>query len=268
MGNNCSKAKLPRSIEADFSKGRKLRWHAYNSLTFSNAFEVQAKTPLLSRMQEFPKLLPTLNLTESTNHDPANRQKILEEWAILFNKVFFGGNVRTGPVQYTLSPPEAGVSDAICWFNNETKKIHLNLENRNVKDGESESEYTCSLISALLHEMLHAFIDFYSDKKDLPAAKGGEGENGHGPVWADCMIILQDWLQPAIEWDPYCQIACGVSGSMEAEGWEATNEQLARWGVLQIYLDGEFCLVDRRYCGCCHHTHLFDQQVKQPESAT
>jgi hypothetical protein len=184
-------------------------------------------------MEQFPNLLPTLNLTESTAGDPANRQRIMENWAILFDKVFFRSNIlsRTGPLIYTLPPTEAGVSDAISWFNKETKEIHLNLDNDKTMYDNSDSEYTYSLVGALLHEMLHAFFYFYSDIEDQPAAIGGEGKNGHGPVWADCMIILQDWLHPAVNWTPCCEIGRAVRNSMEDEDWEATPEQLNRWRI-------------------------------------
>lgn len=93
------------------------------------------------------------------------------------------------------------------------------------------------LIHTLLHEQLHCFIAQASCKRTcrkqiyLNPSLGGPGKDGHGPVWADGVIILTDALKKVVPWPVFNLLGESITQSMVYESWQPKIEQLKRWGV-------------------------------------
>lgn len=91
----------------------------------------------------------------------------------------------------------------------------------------------------MLHEMTHAFLSFYTCqcgacRSMIASARGGIGDTGHGPAWADAILAVGQAFQDQVAWDAEdLGIVDSVVHEIQASrGWEPTVEQLGRWGIM------------------------------------
>jgi hypothetical protein len=183
------------------------------------------------------------------------RKVILKEWSVLFDKMFFYSTVLrlTGPVLFPATldldlcpaPEEEGAPASM--FDPNAKKISIHIisypnlasERKDYPPEVSDRLWPNTFtdwIVVVLKEVLQAFFYFYYDSK-RPASRGGEGTMDHGPAWADCTVILEEWLQGAVKWKVATDIWPPIGQSMTVDGWQATREQTIRWGIVRFDLD-------------------------------
>ncbi|CAG8958384.1 hypothetical protein HYFRA_00011061 [Hymenoscyphus fraxineus] len=186
----------------------------YSALEVSSFLKVQVENFPLS-----DALLSTLRTPISATKSDKDLLDLLQRWKEIFDEWFFA-RIMVG--RYSLKfrhmdPSNAGQYDST------TSTIILNPSaDLMLTDPHSTNSKEEFLIQTLLHEQVHAFIALSCCGKecckqiyDNPSL-GGPGEDGHGPVWADSMIILTDTLRKQ---------------SMAVGAWQPTVEQLKYWGV-------------------------------------
>jgi hypothetical protein len=258
-----------RYIRKDFFKIGGLQLKAYDSIEFAQVFESHTSIPLIEKLANFPELLSVLQETcvdQTTFEEIAPVEmkiEILNEWAVLFDKMFFFNSIlkRTGPLVFRTTllaeeedPEAAEEGPATSNFDDlNTQKIYINIlsfphlasektDYSRSFDGIFWPLTTTHWIVIVLKEMLHAFNYFYSNRK-RPASEGGEGINDHGPAWADCTVILENWLQGAVNWEVAVDISDSIRVSMKVDDWVPTPEQTMRWGLVRVEMSGGKVLV-------------------------
>lgn len=116
----------------------------------------------------------------------------LNEWFGIFNSAFFAGALGGGRVQILV---KRGWRDAYMVEHKNVQgvyrhpgqlSININMEKHAGFQGNIEHAY----LSSLLHELTHAFLEFYSCKCESCKVKQhplklGRGSTGHGPSWAN-----------------------------------------------------------------------------------
>jgi hypothetical protein len=126
--------------------------------------------------------------------------------------------------------------DSTNWYgfyDPETSIIHLEYPIK-LSDGLSPGQaYICTLV----HEMLHAFLEIYTcicDSCTIISDAGGfiEGEDcSHGPLWANCMLLIQESMTRELGWQVKRGIATSVKKQMKRTNWKPKDHQLVRWGL-------------------------------------
>jgi hypothetical protein len=127
---------------------------------------------------------------------------------------------------------------ALAAYTHEDRKVWVDVD-RVLKDSLGEPRLMEQAISALLHEMVHAFLDIYGFRckscYKKPAWEGGCGQTGHGPPFLNSMCDLQNLLQDAVEWDVRCGIGRSVDLKMsKSRDWIPDPIHFAKW---KAYLD-------------------------------
>ncbi|EPE34786.1 hypothetical protein GLAREA_10481 [Glarea lozoyensis ATCC 20868] len=213
-------------IDKHFQQGKRLKRRSYCSRDIPRILEDQASTPLATRLSA--SSLNTLNALTHTRSRSECRE-LLGRWSKVLDEAFFFGSLmnRIADVQYT------GVeSGQYGHYEHSGTGLCINLDAAapRIYKGTHEQHLICTLA----HEMLHAFLDVYRCRclgcqglKD--PSKGGVAYDGHGPDWANSMVVVEEALQKAVDWPVYTGVWPGVSQSMRKDKWQATQFQTARW---------------------------------------
>ena len=173
------------------------------------------------------------------NGDERAILRMLKTWFDIFNAAFFGGGLKPLRENIRLGHDETreghfhGCRGAVGRIT-----IMLNIE-RDEYTGRIEHCY----ISTLLHEMLHAFLYYYTCecracRTSFDASNGGAGPNGHGPAWANAMLGIGQGLQDIVDWPVDVGLQSSVRYDMTDAHWQATHEEAARWGIIPFMAMG------------------------------
>ncbi|CAG8981892.1 hypothetical protein HYALB_00013565 [Hymenoscyphus albidus] len=123
---------------------------------------------------------------------------------------------------------------AFGWFNRPSRTVFLNLDPALQTSPLMVGTREEHLISTMLHECVHAFIGIYSCNKLCCVifrhpSQGGEGTEGHGPVWVDGYATVRKELAAHVPWAVENSLRRGVIGSMCDDLWQPSAEQVKRW---------------------------------------
>lgn len=163
---------------------------------------------------------------------------MLKTWFDIFNAAFFGGglvplrgNIRLGNCEGHRGNFHRSGRDDVGRINI-TLGEHLDARYQELLPGRIEHDY----IATLLHEMLHAFMYYYGCvcnkcRAGHHASKGGCGPQGHGPPWANAMLGIGQAFQDLVPWPLAVSMKHSVKSDMKAQNWQATDEDMARWGL-------------------------------------
>jgi hypothetical protein len=177
----------------------------------------------------------------SSQDNEVKLKRILLIWFDIFNSSFFGGGVRDlrdrieivrrRKVSYMARFDETG--------KNGRMRMNMSIE---PKIGRTYEEQH---LASLLHEMLHAFLYYYTCKciacwsiELSEPVNGGAGRSGHGPAWANAMLAEAQSLQDEVSWTVDPGIERSVRLEMSESDWQPTDEELTRWGMLKGALGG------------------------------
>jgi len=183
--------------------------------------------------------------------DQANLEHLLITWFDIFNRAFFVEGLtfirdqsfaRRGLTVREGRDPRNLFGRFVHRFG-EPGMIEINL------DVEPDSNFGGSPeemhIGTLLHEMLHAFLDYCSctcraclNKRSV--YRDGSGKTGHGPVWANPMIAMVKALQDQVSWDVEIGMADSIRWEMLESNWEPTQEELISWGLRVTHVSSQF----------------------------
>ncbi|CAG8979451.1 hypothetical protein HYALB_00012950 [Hymenoscyphus albidus] len=201
----------------------------YSALEVSSFLKVQAENFPLS-----DTLLSTLTTPISATKSDKDLLNLLQGWKEIFDEWFFAG-IMVG--RYTLKLRYMDPSNAGQYENTTSAIILSSSADLTLTDPHSTNSKEEFLIQTLLHEQVHAFIALSCCRKecckqiyDNPSL-GGPGEDGHGPAWADSMIILTDTLRKQVSWHVNSIFGGNVVQSMAVGAWQPTVEQLKYWGI-------------------------------------
>ncbi len=221
------------------------RPNRYNDKSLARLIARTVRKPILNRISE-----ADLRELRQPIMRCDNAEQVLQNmnvWFRIFDQAFFWNLVRpvlAGGIRIVNRPN-------VSWqarYVTASKRIETNLSNEYVRDGRSAEEASRGYVCHLLHEMLHAFLINYvctctNCLKRLPAKKGGMGNSGHGPVWANAMIELQAAFQREVAFPVDIGMPQSIELEMRASKWQPRPEQLERWGVpafrLEFFLEAE-----------------------------
>jgi hypothetical protein len=231
-------------VEKDYKFRGMLRSQSYYPLDIGNVlYSYRSRENVLSTLTE--EELAIVKSPIATNTDVPQRKKMLMDWFIIFDKMFFFDNLQKeiNSIEFEAQKRMKQL-DAAGFYDPAENRIFINLQAEMTLEltytltltHQSYEEY---LICILLHEMTHAFIRRYSCRCQ-PCLKirqsvhlGGDGPHGHGPLWADAMTGIQTAFQNVVKWKVYCCIDFGVRDEMKVSKWKASPTQLSRWGLLR-----------------------------------
>ena len=149
----------------------------------------------------------------------------------ILDKVFFFGLVQEVVPRVALfatneRPAGTGLhpNAGAVWLP-ETSIIYFN---KSVRADEKE------IISNLLHEMCHVFLETFSCpfrkcSQTVGAVHNIHGATGHGPIFCNAISRIQDAMTRELGWQANCGIDRAVQTEMRASQWEPTEKQLVRW---------------------------------------
>jgi hypothetical protein len=179
----------------------------------------------------------------SSQDNEVKLQRILLIWFDIFNSVFFGGGVRD--LRDRIEIVRRKRASYMARFGqgergrNGRMQINMSI---NPKIGTTDEEQH---LASLIHEMLHAFLYYYTCKciacrstEISEPVNGGAGRSGHGPAWANAMLAEAQSLQDEVSWRVDPGIERSVRLEMSESDWQPTDEELARWGMLKGALGG------------------------------
>jgi len=212
----------------------------------NNLSQVLCEIAKLETQTRFSKLRPYQIKTiqspiPSAQDDDINLKSILLIWFDIFNSAFFGGGVRDlrdrikivrrGGVSFMARFGEIGSNGRL--------QINMTIK---PKIGTTDEEQH---LASLLHEMLHAFLYYYTCRcvacRSMELSKpmyGGAGRDGHGPAWANAMLAEAQFLQDEVSWRVDVGLERSVRAEMLTSNWQPTDEELAKWGMLKGALGG------------------------------
>jgi hypothetical protein len=177
----------------------------------------------------------------SSQDSEFNLKNILLIWFDIFNSVFFGGGVRELRDRIKIVRSKGANYMALFDETGRNGRARINMSIK-TKTGTSDEEQH---ITSLLHEMLHAFLYYYTCKciacqsiELSEPVNGGAGRSGHGPGWANPMLAEAQSLQDEVSWRVEVGISRSVRKEMSESDWQPTDEELARWGMLKGVLGG------------------------------
>jgi len=196
--------------------------------------------PLSSKLspQEIDRLRqPAPQLTNK--HD---LKRYLENYLPLLDKAYFCHSIRNNLNSLQVLDSRAarrkalGV-DYVGMYNPLVKTIYINFDQVNSVYEPERNAGAC-----LAHEMLHAFIWMYSCRCLRCLGKRFsnevEGISGHGAVFCNALIKIQEAMSRDLGWDVDCGLEVSVQTQMHYFGWRPGSEQLARWGLSHLEMGG------------------------------
>lgn len=224
-------------IDDDYYAGNPLRANTYYGKDLARILWQQYQSPISERVSTAQKALLRGPVPECRDEDAL--QELLNQWMGLFDQAFFfnaiGKRWRTVTLVHLHDGSGKGAS-AYGWYDHEGRGVCINVDlppERGYR-GSVESWHICTL----LHEMVHAFLRCYTCMRAEDGClrkweprMGGEGRNGHGPAWANGMIVVQESLRREVGWHVECGVSSGVRHAMRKTGWRARPDQLERWGM-------------------------------------
>jgi hypothetical protein len=174
-------------------------------------------------------------------HSPGLNQEDVEDFVKgyfpILDRMYFFNSIKKNFKGFKFFPRNS--TDFIGLWDPETSLIHLEYR-MSLSDGQSPGQaYICTLV----HEMLHAFLDMYTCECDSctrtnwaggPIYETSEGEEpagGHGPLWANCMLLIQESMTRELGWQVRCKIDESVQEQMKERNWQPKDHQLVRWGL-------------------------------------
>ena len=149
-------------------------------------------------------------------------QSFVDEWMMIFDHIYFDNLVRckTGPP--IISHSRTG---ALAHYNPNERELTIDIDclYRTASFETGSVPVNHRVVSVLLHEMVHAFVDLYGCRcRDCFQRKpelDGVGI-GHGPPFLTCLGYLHGHLQQAVLFEVRLGIKRSLEGEME-QGWRA-----------------------------------------------
>jgi hypothetical protein len=184
------------------------------------------------------------------NDNQNSLEQLIMAWFDIFNRTFFAGGL-------TLIRDRVFAKRGLAMRNGRDPRdlfgrfVHKSGERGMLEINLSvtpDSTYGGSMeqvhIGTLLHEMLHAFFDYYSCTCQVCLNKrsvyqGGSGKSGHGPAWANSMIAMAKAVQDQVSWDVDIGMMDSIEREMLESNWEPTKEELRRWGLGTSHLNSQ-----------------------------
>jgi hypothetical protein len=169
----------------------------------------------------------------------------LRQWFDIFNSAFYDGALRTMRDRLYLVTDEAGSDKGIFWLHTPLDKSQIWIRKNYVPLSFEKITQEESFLGTLVHEMLHAFLRFYTcDCKPCKNLEhpsvGGFGTTGHGPCWIDPMLAIGQALQNAVQWRVQVGVIPSIKYEMRESNWEPTMQEIRRWDITPTrFSDGE-----------------------------
>jgi hypothetical protein len=163
---------------------------------------------------------------------PEDIHMLLANYHKIFDWVFFFGSLQDTINFKTYSSTEGAPFGFYHPYDN---SININIHPSKAKKG-SFKQRMRGYLAVLVHEQLHAFIGLYSCHCVAGCRKRGQdptvcGITGHGALWCNAMIAIQERLSADLGWKVDCAVLSGMSGEIAATGWQPTHEQEERWKI-------------------------------------
>ncbi|KAG9237318.1 hypothetical protein BJ875DRAFT_438575 [Amylocarpus encephaloides] len=217
-------------LEEDDSAGREIRQFGYREANLLSAVRHISKedprkelSPYLQEVLYSP--IPDL---EEDDYLP-----VLEAWMQVFDQMYFYGLVcQNIKIKTSVNPSQPGGFG--MWRKSDCHHINIYLHNHCPTPDHYTGRRLEWYIGVLLHEMTHAFLVMYSCecgrcKVEQTHERGGSGVDGHGPLWAEVMINIQEALQRHVRWHVCCSTKDSVEASMKTYGWTASSRAIEHW---------------------------------------
>ncbi|KAG9237317.1 hypothetical protein BJ875DRAFT_520896 [Amylocarpus encephaloides] len=223
-----------------------------NARFAAEGFQEYIQKPISERVE--PDLLELLNVSVEDVEDLTD---LLRVYAQIFDQAFFMG-ILGGAFKLNITSDigngihrevNNGLTECNIWIARPEVDITINLNGCKfyVQCWNDWRTLRQSALATLVHEMLHAFFDIYdcrciTCKSNDPAPKGGLGFDGHGPVFADCLVVLIPEVSRMLNLEPWrvehlLDLSYGIKDNMAHESWIPTKAQLERWGMSDLNYD-------------------------------
>lgn len=213
-------------LDIDYAQCKRLKRGKYCPRDIPRVLQERSRNPL-SLWLTAGSMAVIRHPTRVRSEDEAKH--LLGRWAKLFDEAFFFNSLldHIAPIQCT------GIGRG-CYghYEHTGSGLCINLEERPPAGYPGSHEQY--LIGRLMHELTHAFLDVYRCRCSSCQARkhpreGGIGKLGHGPVWANCLKIMELSLQEVVDWPVDAGVWTAVRKSMRQENWSATPKQVERW---------------------------------------
>ena len=163
---------------------------------------------------------------------PEDIHLLLANYFKIFDWTLFFGSLQDN-INFNTYSSESEEGARFGSYQSYDNSVNINIHPIRAKAGSFQQRMR-GYLAILVHEQLHAFIGIYSchcvgachNRAQDPTVCG---KSGHGALWCDAMIAIQDRLTTDLGWDLDCAITGGVKEEMKTTGWEPTHEQLERW---------------------------------------
>lgn len=158
--------------------------------------------------------------------------KFVETVFFILDKAFFFGRIEhiVKNLKILQDSPKGRARHFTSIFGH--NEIHLYMD-RFMEEFGDGAELQQKIVCVMLHEMLHAFIKYYTctcrSCNHRVGTAGVHGKTGHGPVWCNSMFVLQEALNSDVPWDADCNVGGSVEVESNASGWRPSQKQLERW---------------------------------------
>jgi len=244
-----------RQIERDYKFQGALTRHSYYPLDVGNIlYSHCTRNNILSSLTKDEVAIVKNPIATKTN--AAQRKNMVMNWFDIFDKMFFFGNLRKEINGIDFEDDELVEElNVVGAYDPTENHIFINIHEEKTLElkkyltlvHQSYEEY---FICVLFHEMTHAFISTYCcvcrpcRKIRQSITLGGDGRQGHGPLWADAMARMQVILQNLVKWNVNSCIDDSVREEMEFNKWEPSPSQLSRWGITRPRIPGKLTAAD------------------------
>ncbi|CAG8952432.1 hypothetical protein HYFRA_00001179 [Hymenoscyphus fraxineus] len=227
----------------DYNSKGSIKEHEYNEVEFPQVFETYTPTTIKKGLSDpviTGQLFPVAALAE------LDKESFIRAWFSFFDKTCFFEGLKK--VRYNiLYRPRQDMDKAEPYCTQQ--EIYINTDNRlNEREITIHGNWANWAVSALLHEMLHAFIMHYGAPGFLSAHRGGTGEFGHGKPFLNSLRVLSDELREAVKkraLDDQFRVEAELDReallSMVVDHWRPVSEyekrEVLSWGVSEEVAD-------------------------------
>jgi len=240
--------------------------HALGDLC--NGMIRKAEVPLFRKLST-DELSILLNLPSEINNTEEDLLSLILTALPIFDKAFFfnsvGSHISDIEITGALNDKKGlDMSFESCQGNSKAKEHKLNIARKSKQDINLLGTQVQRYLMALIHEMLHVFLETYGGRSRF--GENQHGCTGHGPSWCDSMFAIAKSLESDVGWETDCGLEQGVQDEIDQGMKIPTKEQLERWEL--ILINGTSEVLNISYLDTVAEDYVLFENNLQDDDAT